>query len=103
MSPRGTADPDRGRAPEEDWRRFNRGERGIFVRKILGFREKNRLAAISEKYREDGEFRDYVTRYMGQFENLLQESKKRDHEGVLATTFLSSLAHHPAVRFGMSP
>ena len=31
---------------EEDWHRFNRGEKGVFVRKLLGFREKARLAAI---------------------------------------------------------
>ena len=31
-----------------------------------------------------------MSQYLGQFEALLNESKKRDHDGVLATTFLSS-------------
>jgi hypothetical protein len=75
---------------EDDWRRVSRGEKGIFVRKILGFREKSRLAAIGRKYREDGEFREYVGRYLAQFEGLLKESRNGDRDGVLRTTFLSS-------------
>ena len=75
---------------EEDWRRYNKGEKGVFVRKMLGMREKPRLAAIEQKFREDGEFREHVNRYLAQFENLLGEAKKRDIDGVLATTFLTA-------------
>jgi hypothetical protein len=75
---------------EDDWRRFNRGEKGIFVRKILGFRERAKLTAVNQRFQQDAQFRDYVTRYLSQFEALLKESKKRDRDGVLATTFLSS-------------
>ena len=75
---------------EDEWRRFNKGEKGIFVRKMLGFREKARLNAIREKYQQDGEFREYVTRYLSEFETLLEEAKKRDQEGLLKNTFLSS-------------
>ena len=75
---------------EDDWARFNRGEKGVFVRKMLGFREKGRLAAIQQKFQEDGEFREYVNRYMTQFAEMLAEARKRDHDGVLSTTFLSS-------------
>ncbi|MEE8350648.1 MAG: hypothetical protein V3R37_00435 [Rhodospirillales bacterium] len=31
---------------EDDWQRFNRGETSVFVRKMLGFRDKARLGAI---------------------------------------------------------
>ena len=75
---------------EDDWRRFNKGEKGIFVRKMLGFKEKSRLAAIQQKYQADGEFREYVDRYLSQFDSFLKEAKKRDHLEVLSTTFLSS-------------
>jgi len=75
---------------EDDWRRFNKGEQGIFVRKMLGFREKAKLVSIRDKYQVDGEFRDYVTRYFSEFEVLLDESKKRDQEGLLKSIFLSS-------------
>ena len=57
---------------------------------MLGFRVKARLTAIREKYQLDGEFRDYVTRYLSEFEVLLVEAKKRDQEGLLKNTFLSS-------------
>ncbi|MBT7505021.1 MAG: hypothetical protein HN644_01980, partial [Rhodospirillales bacterium] len=75
---------------EDDWRRYNRGEKGVFVRKILGFREKNKLSVIEEHYREDQAFRDYVSRYIKQFHNLVEEAKKRDTENVMNTTLLSS-------------
>jgi methyl-accepting chemotaxis protein len=75
---------------EDDWRRYNRGEKGLFVRKMLGFRERSRLAAITQKYQDEGDFREYVTRYVSQFEGLIAEAKRRDPEGVLGTTFLSS-------------
>ena len=75
---------------EDDWRRFNKGETGVFVRKMLGFREKARLGAIRDKYQTDGEFREYVTRYFTEFEVLLGEAKKRDQEGLLKSIFLSS-------------
>ena len=75
---------------EDDWRRFNKGEQGIFVRKMLGFREKAKLVSIRDKYQVDGEFRDYVTRYFSEFEVLLDESKKPDQEGLLKSIFLSS-------------
>ena len=75
---------------EEDWRRYSSGERSIFVRKILGFREKSKLAAISKKFQREEEFRGYVTRYLDQFEGLLSEAKKVDRGDVLGTTFLSS-------------
>jgi len=75
---------------EDDWKRFNKGERGIFVRKMLGFREKAKIAVIREKYQRDNEFRDYVSRYVQQFEHLLDEAKKRDQTGLLNQTFMSS-------------
>ena len=57
---------------------------------MLGMRERSRLAAVAQRYREDGEFREYVNRYIAQFENTLGEAKKRDMDGVLATTFLTA-------------
>ena len=75
---------------EDDWRRFTKGEKGVLVRKMLGFREKARLGTIRDKYQEDGEFREYVNRYFTEFEVMLAEAKKRDQEGILKSIFLSS-------------
>ena len=75
---------------EDDWRRYNRGEKGVFVSKMLGFREKAKLAAIRQKHREDPQFRDYVDRYLAQFDDMLKEAKERDLDGVLSTALLTS-------------
>ena len=75
---------------EDDWRRFTKGEKGVFVRKMLGFREKARLGTIRDKYQEVGEFREYVNRYFTEFEVMLAEAKKRDQEGMLKSILLSS-------------
>lgn len=75
---------------EDDWQRYSKGDKGLFVRKMLGMRERSRLAAVAQRYREDAEFREYVNRYIAQFENTLGEAKKRDMDGVLATTFLTA-------------
>ena len=75
---------------DRDWRRYNKGERGIFVRKMLGFREKSRLASIAKKYQEDSKFREYVTSYLEEFKELMLLNTKRGEDSLLQTVFLSS-------------
>ena len=75
---------------EEDWRRYNKGEKGVFVRKMLGFREKARLLSIADKYQSDGDFRTYVGRYLSEFARMLEDAKLRDPDGILRATMLSS-------------
>ena len=72
---------------EDDWRRYNRGEKGVFVSKMLGFREKAKLAAIA-KHREDPQFRDYVDRYLAQFD--VAQGRARIG-GVLSTALHSDM------------
>jgi len=57
---------------------------------MLGFKEKNTLATIKLMYQEDTEFRDYVGRYVGEFDAMLHRAREGDHDGVLENTFLSS-------------
>ena len=75
---------------EDDWRRYNKGETGVFVRKMLGFREKVKLNIVRDKYQRDGEFRDYVTRYLGEFDVLLSQANNLDQGSLLRGTFLAS-------------
>jgi hypothetical protein len=60
------------------------------VRKMLGFREKAKLNIVRDKYQRDSEFRDYVTRYLAEFEGLLQQAQELDQESLLRGTFLAS-------------
>ena len=57
---------------------------------MLTLRDRNKMAAVKDKYQQSGEFREYVGRYVTQFQGLLEQAKKRDHNGVLGATFLSS-------------
>ena len=57
---------------------------------MLGFREKTRLASIKERFQNEQEFRNYVSRYLDEFKGFLSEARKRDQQGVLSTIFLSS-------------
>ena len=45
---------------------------------------------LSQKYQEESEFRDYVNRYLGQFSSLWEEAKKRDVDGTLGGTLITS-------------
>jgi len=75
---------------EDELRRFSKGETGIFVRKMLGFREKAKLNIVRDKYQRDAEFREYVTRYLNDFSGLLNHLANLDQESMLRTTFLSA-------------
>ena len=78
------------RITEEDWRRFNKGDKALFLRKILGMRKRSKLAAIKKQFRENREFRGYVTRYMSQFNDLLKYAKRTENGGMMASTLLTS-------------
>ena len=78
------------RVSEDDWKRFSGGDRGIFLRKIAGMRDRGKLTAINRRHREDSDFREYVDRYISQFDELMARVKRSDLDGVLGATFLTS-------------
>ena len=75
---------------EKAWREFHSGDQSVFVRKILKNLDKHQIASIKNKFEDDGEFRDYVLRYMTEFETLLAQVKNSDSPDVLSGTFTSS-------------
>ncbi|MCF4166445.1 hypothetical protein L2U69_12395 [Zavarzinia compransoris] len=76
--------------PEDVWRRYLGGEKGVFTRRLLGARSRDGHDTIAAKYREDGEFRTYVDRFMRQFDELMRLSSEVDDEDVLTATLRSS-------------
>ena len=78
------------RITEEDWKRYSRGDNSVFLRKILGMRNKARLAKINQLYRSDSDFRNYVTRYLAQFDELIESARRSGQEGVLGASFMTS-------------
>ncbi len=76
--------------PDDLWRRYLGGEKGVFTRRLLGARSRDGHAGIAAKYRDDGEFRTYVDRYMRQFDELMRLAAEVDDEDVLAAALKSS-------------
>ncbi|NIQ96555.1 MAG: hypothetical protein GWN87_21950, partial [Desulfuromonadales bacterium] len=75
--------------PDADWKRYVRGERGIFTRALLRGRQSNLVSRITDKVRNEEEMRRYVMRYIDYFERLLKESQAVDPENVLHSTFMT--------------
>jgi hypothetical protein len=75
---------------ERLWSRFTKGDRGIFVRNIITDDDKRARQVIGVKYQEDETFRKYVSRYLDQFERLLNEANESDPDNLLSSTFLSA-------------
>jgi hypothetical protein len=77
--------------PDDMWRRYLGGEKGVFTRRLLGGnRNREGHNEIAVKYRDDGEFRTYVDRYMRQFDELMRLSTEVDDEDVLSAALRSS-------------
>lgn len=71
-------------------RDFIGGDRGVFVRRLLRLGQSETEGKIQTRYREDAEFRRYVTDYLTQFDKLLSDARETDPENILSATFLSS-------------
>ena len=71
-------------------RRYRNGERNVFARRLVAVLGREQAERIGRKYRDDGEFKDTVDRYVEQFEVLMEETAGRDRENVLAETYLTS-------------
>ena len=76
--------------PQSVWRAYNKGDRGVFARRIAGRRQQKDLRLIQRRYEEDRDFRQYVTRFIGEFDKLLAEARDLDYQNLLRTTFLTA-------------
>jgi len=75
---------------DKTWREFHSGDQSVFLRKILKNLDRNQINAIRERYEDDGDFRDYVNRYIAEFETLLNQARAADRADVLTGTFTSA-------------
>lgn len=71
-------------------RRYRNGERNVFARRLVSVLGREQTERIGRKYREDGEFRETVDRYIQQFETLMEQTARSDRENVLVETYLTS-------------
>ncbi|MDF1720025.1 MAG: hypothetical protein P1U65_05075 [Minwuia sp.] len=74
-------------ATEAEWRKFYRGDRGFFARRLVARSEAKRIAAL---YRDGDDFRRFVDLYLNEFDSLMLNVERADQEGMLSAVFLSA-------------
>lgn len=74
-------------ATEQEWRRFYKGDRGFFARRLVARSQAKRIAAL---YRDGDDFRRFVDLYLNEFESLMLNVERADHQGMLSAVFLSA-------------
>jgi len=75
---------------DEEWKAYLRGDRSIFTRRAVKLLDRQDAHAITQRYNEDGEFREQVNRYIHDFEALLRRVMATREGTPIATTMLSS-------------
>lgn len=72
------------------WQRYQNGEQGIFNRGLYTPQGQSTFDEIFNRYRQDGEFKQTVDRYLLDFERLLREVGQKDPSGRQLQNYLMS-------------
>ena len=75
---------------EELWKRYYKGDQGVFLRHITKTLSRQKFEAIQKKYQTDDKFRSYVMRYLKEYSALIKHARATDRAEVLTTTFSTS-------------
>lgn len=75
---------------EDLWQRYYRGDTSAFLRHAARSLTRRQAGQIRELYEGNGDFRDYVNRYLSEYETLLRASRQTDRAEVLAATLTSA-------------
>ena len=79
-----------GEVSEKDWKSYNKGEVALFTSKVVNKLDKMPSDKIRYKYEDDVEFRNYVHKFMRQFEDILDQANTVDRGAILGATFAAS-------------
>ncbi len=77
-------------ASVELWRRYQRGERDVFTRRLYTLKGQQTFDDIKRKYDREPEFRTAVDRYIGDFEKLLTDVARTDRDKSVTQSYLTS-------------
>jgi hypothetical protein len=72
------------------WRRYQRGERDVFTRRLYTLKGQQTFDEIKRKYERESEFRTAVDRYIADFEKLLADVAKTDRDRTVTQSYLTS-------------
>lgn len=75
---------------EDLWQRYYRGDTSAFLRHAARALTRRQAGQIRELYEANSDFRDYVNRYLSEYETLLRASRQTDRAEVLAATLTSA-------------
>lgn len=76
---------------EDDlWKRFYKGEQNVFLRQAARSVTRSQAASVRKLFAQNAEFRDYATRYMGEYEALMKAARVNDRADVLTAVFTAS-------------
>ncbi|MBI1181797.1 MAG: hypothetical protein GC201_14700 [Alphaproteobacteria bacterium] len=76
--------------PQKIWQQYKGGDTQAFARHIARQASGEWEDKIAQKFRGQPDFRDYVTRYVTQFEGLLRQTMENERTDALAASLLSS-------------
>lgn len=71
-------------------RAYQKGDVGAFTRHLVEIAPKIPAERTQRKFIEDGEFRNYVQRFIRQFEEILEQSQNNDYGDLLSSVFSTS-------------
>ena len=72
------------------WRRYQRGERDVFTRRLYTLKGQQTFDEIKRKYDREPEFRVAVDRYIADFEKLLADVARTDRDKSITQSYLTS-------------
>jgi hypothetical protein len=72
------------------WRRYQRGERDVFTRRLYTLKGQQTFDEIKRKYERESEFRTAVDRYISDFEKLLADVARTDQDRSVTQSYLTS-------------
>lgn len=79
-----------GEVPEKAWGAYQKGDIAVFTQHLAQLIDKLPIDKVREKFASDTEFRNYVQRYIRQFEDVYDQALETDRGELIATTFLVS-------------
>ena len=78
---------------EEDlWKRYYSCDRSAFIRHLARAIDKQQVRKITELFTENSEFRDYVSRYISEFDGVLSRAQENERSEILTGILLGSEA-----------
>ena len=69
---------------EEDlWKKYYNGDTAVFVRHLAKSLSRSQIIAVKNEFEKNLEFRDIVTRYLSDFESLVNKARDSENSGML--------------------